>query len=252
MIEDKSVAVRRIGPHNNISIMLIDVRPLTRHCIASLLRGAERGLRVYELAGPNDAVLAAPELPGVDLILLNLGSNRVTEDPSISALDLIRTMIPDVPIIVLSHHADATHALNAIRLGARGHIPITSSLALMLAALRLVLAGGIYVAPLEANPTRADDAGPRHLTLPTIPTGATAGAPSRRMRNELTNREGEVLRLLRQGKANKVIAYELNMSENTVKVHVRRLMRKLNVMNRTEAAFASHMHGTTLPRTIIL
>ncbi len=165
-----------------------------------------------------------------DLALWNLGTVCITE--AADDIHEIRQALPKVPLIILSKHDNAAHALEAIRLGARGHIPASSSLPVMIAALRLVLAGGVYAAPLATD--TAAIAAPQ-ISGPTVGSELNAGMGEQPA--GLTKREEEVLALLRQGKANKLIAYDLGMSENTVKVHVRRIIKKLQVMNRTEAAF---------------
>ena len=94
------------------------------------------------------------------------------------------------------------------------------------AAIRFVHAGGTY-APLG-----------QLLTIPAErnPTAAASSAD-----HQLTPRQAAVLEHLRQGKANKIIAYELSMSESTVKVHVRNIMRKLSATNRTQVAYKAQL-----------
>ena len=109
------------------------------------------------------------------------------------------------------------------------------NLPVMIAALRLIAVGGVYVAPVSTD-------GPGRVARDDVQPSPTH-SPNSRACGGLTHREEEVLALLRQGKPNKLIAYELRMSENTVKVHVRRIIKKLHVMNRTEAAYASDERG---------
>jgi DNA-binding NarL/FixJ family response regulator len=99
---------------------------------------------------------------------------------------------------------------------------------MVIQVIRLVLAGGTFIPPgvLEAGEA-SDDSGDSQEFEP----------GPRRYLAELTPRQGEVFELLRQGKSNKLIAYELGMQESTVKVHVRQIMRKLKAINRTHAVF---------------
>ena len=104
---------------------------------------------------------------------------------------------------------------------AKGYIPMTMGFEIAIEAVRFVLAGGTYV-PVEyvLSGYLSASEPPQHLA----PSGA------------ITSRELAVVRAIRQGKPHKTIAYELNMCESTVKVHVRHIMRKLRAKNRTEVA----------------
>src|SRR5207302_2537446 len=112
--------------------------------------------------------------------------------------------------------------------GTRGFLPASLSLKVMMGALDLVLAGGIYVPSslIEAAPSRpAPSSGPSSL--------ADAS-------NELTRRQRDVLGLISQGKSNKLIADALTMSESTVKAHVKQIIKRLRVANRTQAALLAN------------
>ena len=119
----------------------------------------------------------------------------------------------------------------ALDLGAAGYIPKSAGMGVMLSALRLVLAGGIYVPPNLLHTQAAPD--PASVT-----EAAAALSP-----DGLTGRQREVLRLLGEGKANKEIARELDLSENTVKIHVAAVLKALGVNNRTKAAMVARRLG---------
>jgi DNA-binding NarL/FixJ family response regulator len=130
-----------------------------------------------------------------------------------------RELIMMAPTIVLSSNKGPDFILDALEKGMRGYIPIESTtLELAVEIFRMVMAGGSFV-PLAVLPFRAPAMGSGQLPIPTY---------------ALTPREKAVLALLKRGKANKIIAYELKMSESTAKVHIRNIMRKMNVSNRTE------------------
>ncbi|MGH8714393.1 MAG: response regulator transcription factor, partial [Casimicrobiaceae bacterium] len=114
-------------------------------------------------------------------------------------------------------------------LGAMGFIPKTANTRVLIDALRLVLSGGVYVPP----------------ELP----GAAAVRPRAAVRAEdlgLTVRQSDVLRLLVQGKPNKLICRDLRLSEGTVKVHVSAILRALNVHNRTQVVIELARRGVRL------
>jgi DNA-binding NarL/FixJ family response regulator len=112
----------------------------------------------------------------------------------------------------------------AIRHGAKGYIPVTTKFGIMIEAVRFVLAGGTYV-PMDCLLARdgLGDAPPRYPPTTSL----------------FTAHELAVIRAIQKGSSNKVIAYELNMCERAVKVHVYKIMKKLGVKNRTDVAIKS-------------
>jgi DNA-binding NarL/FixJ family response regulator len=135
------------------------------------------------------------------------------------------------PVILVSDAEDASIILRALASGARGYIPANLPLTVAIQAMQVVEAGGTYL------PVTALLALQRSLS--------TVAASDHDARKILTSRQKAVLLALRQGKANKVIALELNMRESTVKVHVRNIMRKVNAKNRTEVSFKTNGMFTT-------
>ncbi|MBU2408692.1 MAG: response regulator transcription factor, partial [Gammaproteobacteria bacterium] len=130
----------------------------------------------------------------------------------------------------------------ALELGVLGFIPKAYSPEVMLSAVRLVLAGGVYVPPmmLSAVPPGIV-AGVANGALPVPARGPAGGSQQtlEHLRNVLTDRQVEVLQLLSQGKPNKLIGRALGISEGTVKIHLAAIFRALNVRNRTEAVVAA-------------
>lgn len=130
---------------------------------------------------------------------------------------------PDTPIVVLSAVTEPENVLQAVDIGASGFIPKTSSSKIILSALHLILAGGLYL-PSEL------------LSLQNKPEDSA-------VKGILTPRQLDVLRLMGQGKPNKIIARELDLSEGTVKLHVTAILKALNVINRTGAVIAGRNLG---------
>ncbi len=126
--------------------------------------------------------------------------------------------------MVLSNVEEPDAVLNALGSGAKGYIPTSAPLEVAIEAMRLVKAGGVYVPASILLAVRQ----------PEIPVQPTESQPSQLI---FTARQRSVVEALRRGKANKIIAHELQMRESTVKVHVRNIMRKLKAKNRTEVAF---------------
>jgi len=153
--------------------------------------------------------------------------------PGVSGVGWFVSLISENPstrIVVMSGAEDAARVRELLAAGAAGFIPKTDSAAVILQAMRLVLAGGTYApARLLSNDV---DSSANGVTPPTT-------RPSDVSFNNLTGRQLEVLRLLARGMPNKSIARELGLSEGTVKVHVLAIFRTLNVNNRTEAVVAA-------------
>jgi DNA-binding NarL/FixJ family response regulator len=145
---------------------------------------------------------------------------EASNEANANALNALSELVPRAPVIVLADKSDADMARTAIRHGAKGYIPCTLGFNIAVEAVRFVLAGGTYV--------------PIDCVLATGP--GVLASPASRPSGGVTAREVAVIRALQQGKSNKVIAYELNMCESTVKVHVRNLMKKMKAKNRTDLA----------------
>ena len=180
--------------------------------------------------------LHAPEAPSLALALIDLAMPGVQGNEHLAE---VVERLPDVPVIVLSGSEDATLMKSLLAMGVQGFIPKAYSPEIMLSAVRLVLSGGVYVPPLLLQ-ERGDGATP-------TPVNAASAAPQppspdsleERLRKLLTERQIDVLRLLSQGKPNKLIARDLGISEGTVKIHLAAIFRALNVRNRVEAVVAS-------------
>lgn len=147
----------------------------------------------------------------------------------------LRTQAPALPVIVLSGSEDVDLMRSLIDLGVLGFIPKAYSPEVMLSAIRLVLAGGIYIPPLLLANAQAQGWQPDTPTAPPVDANRSVDG----LRNLLTERQIDVMRLLSQGKPNKLIARDLGISEGTVKIHLAAIFRALNVRNRVEAVVAS-------------
>ena len=166
-------------------------------------------LEVRAFSEPLELQLQCSNLP--KLIILSGGADN--KDVIANLFKYLSEITPKIPIIVLAYNHDAEIAKVAFSYGAKGYIPVALDFEIAVEAVRFVLAGGTYV-PIE------------YLLMKTppgaLPSEALPGSGG------VTARELEVVRAIQRGKSNKVIAYELSMREGTVKVHVRRIMKKLN------------------------
>jgi DNA-binding NarL/FixJ family response regulator len=172
---------------------------------------------------------------GPALVLIYVASLTKEEEQQ---LDLLLSQTEDAPpVVVLGDRETSACIIDILAKGARGYIPTSLSLALALKALQLVLAGGTFV---PASCLRGYQAPPQWQP-----------APAKENAVMVTERQIAVIEAIRHGKANKVIAYELNMCESTVKVHVRNIMKKLHATNRTQISFISdkmRKEGLLIPK----
>lgn len=214
-----------------MKILVVDDHPLIRAAVRNVLTQLEAGVEVLE-AQDCAAALALVEMhPDLTLVLLDL---HLPGMGGLDALTILRERYPEIPAVVLSSADDRESVLQALDRGAMGFIPKSSSNAVMVSALRLVLSGGVYLPPevLAAPVVQAADtsaaSGPRPATL------------------GLTERQAQVLGLMVQGKPNKLICRELGLAERTVKVHITAILKALKVSNRTQAVIAAGRLGIRL------
>lgn len=213
-----------------VRILLVDDHALFREGLKFLLRTLDAALELDE-AGDCAQALERASARSYDLVLLDL---QLPGLKGIDALLALREAIPSSPLVVLSGEEDPQIVRNAIDRGAMGFIPKSSTPEVLIQALRLVLANGVYL-PRAVLDARA----PAPAQAPAAEGGA-ASLPG------ITQRQMDVLRCVIQGKPNKVIARELNISEGTVKAHLSQVMHALGARNRTEAVYAAAKLGLRL------
>lgn len=209
-------------------ILIVDDHALFRQGMRFLLRDLDSDLEVAEAADCAQAIgLAAQPF---SIVLLDLHMPGVA---GLEALDAMRHAFESSRIVVLSGEEDPRQVRRAIDAGAAGFIPKSSSPEVLLGALRLVLADGVYLPAVAL----------KGVGEPEVVAGQISGD---RLSESLSERQIDVLRKAVQGKANKVIARELKISEGTVKAHLSAAFRALGVHNRTEAVYAAARSGLQL------
>jgi two-component system nitrate/nitrite response regulator NarL len=202
-------------------LALIDSSRLRRECLKLAMAQHNARWRVVDAASAADALLIAERGDAFDLILIGAATS---EHIDLEEIELLRGGMPDTPIVVTAESDNPQRARLILGAGTRGFLPSTLSLKVLMGALDLVLAGGIYVPSSLIDPTP--------VRVAPMPTPRAPGEPW----NELTRRQRDVLALIAQGKSNKLIADALAMSESTVKAHVKQIIKRLRVANRTQAA----------------
>ena len=222
-----------------MNVLLIDDHALFREGVALLLRPLVAELQVWE-AGSLEEGLALLEQRGApELVLMDLA---LPGRSGLEGIPLLRQRWPDTPVVALSSSDDKATVLQALDAGAMGFIPKTSSSALLVGALKLIMAKGIYLPPSVFLGGRgAGEPEPRPVAEVAVAGAAEAGRRPEEL--GLSGRQAEVLYLILQGKPAKVIARELNLSASTVKAHTSAVLRTLNVTTRTQAVVAAGKLG---------
>ena len=193
-------------------LILIDDHPIMRHGLAQLLR-MEEGLEVCGEAGSAREGLAAVERLQPDVAIIDLTL------PDKSGLDLLKdihAMFPATRCLVLSMHDESLYGERALRAGARGYIMKEAAADHLVSAVRKVLAGGIYVSDGMAARMLEQMSGARGK-------GGAAGTDT------LTDREIEILDMIGNGIATKMIAERLGISPRTVEAHRAHIKEKLGI-----------------------
>ena len=226
-----------------MKVLLIDDHPLILSALQSVIQGVGDDVTVVGASSARAARETLKADSDFDLVLLDLA---LGDADGFDVLVEFRAKYPALPVVVLSASDRSSDVIRSIDLGAMGFVPKRASNESLFEALRMVMSGGIYV------PTMTMGAEPR--SEPPLPEGDTVPGVLRVVRENaqgtpfqtqaplasfgLTPRQTDVLALLLQGKPNKLIARDLNLSVETVKDHVAAVLRTLNVSSRTQAVLA--------------
>jgi DNA-binding NarL/FixJ family response regulator len=211
-------------------IIIADDHPLVRGALRQAVAGAVAGCTIVECADLDALTKELDDNDNVDLVMLDLAMPGVR---GFSGLMYLRAQHPGVPVVVVSGNEDRSVMRRCIDFGASGFIPKTTDMEAMRGAIHSVLEGGAWT--------------PRDVDL-SAPADKDIADIVRRMAT-LTPQQVRVLMMLSEGLLNKQIAYELTVSEATVKAHVSAILQKLGVESRTQAVITArkiegdHMAG---------
>jgi DNA-binding NarL/FixJ family response regulator len=199
-----------------LKILVVEDHALVREGLLQTLRGLEEGVTAIGAQDADEALQKLEADEEVDLILLDL---MLPGTHGMGLLGALRKRFPAIPVVILSALDDADTVARAMKQGAAGFVPKSSSSQVLIDGLRQVLDGEIYLPEkIRGRP------GPR----------SRSGVD----RFELTRGQRRVLELLTQGKTNRQIAELLGLTEGTVKIHVSAIFKALNVTNRAQALLA--------------
>ncbi len=209
------------------TVVVVDKRILFSECLLASLKKPlpdmhfVRCTSIAELSifyRKNSNMLVILCLLGDETGEVNFFDNEIVEE--------LRKMEPTINFAILSDQEKPADILNALSKGARGYIQMSLPLEIVTQALRLICAGGVFI--------------PASSLMSLAVSEVARPEPVKQETDLLSPRQILVAKALRKGTPNKIIAYQLNMCESTVKVHVRHIMKKLKAKNRTEVAFLTN------------
>ncbi len=200
-----------------MDILIADDHPLYRDALSMLVQQLDDEVTTKTVCCYDEVIEQLREEKKPDLILVDLHMPGIDAWQGIKSL---RELSPETPIVVISSSESEDDSTRALELGALGFIPKSLDGNSMVNALRLIVENGVTIAPIVKR------------------SEARKSASS-----SLTKRQHEVLQRLANGESNKIIARKLELSEGTVKLHVRAVFTALNVSNRTQAVIAAEKLG---------
>ena len=197
-------------------ILIVDDHPMFREALRSAVKFSRKDAEILEAGSIEAAHEISRDEPGIEIVLLDLS---LPGTRGFDGLMLLRSAFPRTPIMIVSGLDDPKIVSEAIRLGAAGFVSKSVVKETLAEGLSVVLSGSVFVPPELAQGQRAES---RSSDIADLVAN-------------LTPAQMRVLQLIRHGQLNKQIAYELGVSETTVKAHVSEILRKLNVVSRTQA-----------------
>lgn len=204
------------APGSSIRILIVDDHPVVRAGLASML-GTQAELALIGSASSGQEALQIIEERKPDVLLLDL---RMPGMSGVETLHALKAKEKNIRVIILTNYETDEDIYRAVQAGAQGYLLKDTSLREMLEAIRAVHAGRRYI--------------PQHIA---------SRLAERMVRTDLTARELEILKLLSKGLTNKQIGQALGISANTVRNHVLKIIEKLEVSDRTEAATTAIQRG---------
>lgn len=224
-----SKSAGRANDNRPVRIIVADDRRLCRECVKLLIETIDPRLDVVEAGSVDQIGPLLEQETGRSVVLYNL---VMTDQEGIDFVKTLGESIGDIPLVVMCDADDSALMRGVLERGAKAFLPSSMPGPLLVAVLHLVIAGGVYAPPVMVTglSSNADAATGRAGTDERREQAIAESFPT------LTPRQRHVLAMLSQGMSNRDIAESLDMRENTVKAHVKQVMRKLQAENRTQAA----------------
>lgn len=205
-----------------MKVLITDEQSLFRDGLSLRLKQINQDINILQSSDLIEMQQLLSKEPDIDILILDIDIPNATD-----IINKLKTISPQTKIVAISTSEDTRNIRKILSNGVKGYIPKKSDSNILSGALKLILDGGTYIplAMLENN------------------TEYNKNIPQPQLKKNLTNRQSQVLDLIAQGKSNKQIAYEMGVSEATVKLHINALLRSLKVNNRTQAVITAQKLG---------
>lgn len=206
-----------------MKILIADDHALFRDGLALRLEQIAPEAAIFQASGYSQVIKILKSDNNFDVLIMDV---EMQDLPWLESLKQIREIAPNTKIIVVSASEDSRTIRTILTTGVKGYIPKRSEIKVFNNAFKLISDGGTYVPPNLIDNTPLNNISGRNTGIKT-----------------LTTRQSQVLDLIAQGKSNKQIAYDMGVSESTVKLHINALLRSLHVNNRTQAVITAQKIG---------
>ncbi|MBR1915046.1 MAG: response regulator transcription factor [Alphaproteobacteria bacterium] len=203
-----------------MKILIADDHALFRDNLALYITEKKKDIVVMQVSDFSQALKLLEKEAGIDMIILDID---MTGLPAEKCIEKLHGVAENLKIVAISGSEDVMQIKKIINTGLFGYIPRCTDLQALKSAFDTILEGKVYI-PKALEDGRSESA-------------------SKLNGKSLTTRQAEVLNLIAEGKSNKQIAYEMNVSEATVKLHINALLRSLKVTNRTQAVITAQKIG---------
>ncbi len=207
-----------------MKVLITDEQSLFRDGLSLRLKEINEDITILQSSSLIDMQKTLSNEPDTDLVILDIDLADINTS---DVINKIKTIAPNTKIVTTSTSEDTRNIKKILSLGVKGYIPKRSDSNILSGALKLILDGGTYIPPAMLN-NNLDYSSYNNLNT---------------FKKNLTNRQSQVLDLIAQGKSNKQIAYDMGVSEATVKLHINALLRSLKVNNRTQAVITAQKLG---------
>lgn len=206
-----------------MKVLITDEQSLFRDGLSLRLKQINQDISILQSSSLLEMQQTLSSEPDTDILILDIDlADTNAED----VINKIKNTLPSIKIIAISSSEKTKDIKKILSLGVKGYIPKRSDSNILSGALKLILDGGTYIPPAMLENTSDNK--------------TTSAYP---LKKNLTNRQSQVLDLIAQGKSNKQIAYDMGVSEATVKLHINALLRSLKVNNRTQAVITAQKMG---------
>lgn len=226
-----------------MNILIADDHELFLKGLEFILKENLQNINITTAQSYTDIFAIIEHKQNFDLIITDLampGANWLT------AVNKMHTLLPDTPVIIISAVFDKEILQQTLDIGVSGYIPKTASNNLIISAINLVLAGGVYI-PHEllysTKSVQLSETTQKEFIAPLKTLEKLAIDTPESPKKGLTARQIDIVKCIAEGLSNKQIAYKLNLTEGTVKVHITIILKILNVKNRTSAVIEAAKRG---------